>query len=87
TQLVVLFGLAVTLGKQRGLVSDEQAREYVEELRQLPGSIQHVLNLEPQIAAWAQKFAKKTSALFLGRGIHFPIALEGALKLKEITYI
>ena len=87
TQLVVLFGLAVTLGKQRGLVSDEQAREYIEELRQLPGSIQHVLNLEPQIAAWAQKFAKKTSALFLGRGIHFPIALEGALKLKEITYI
>jgi len=87
TQLVVLFGLAVTLGKQRGLVSAEKAREYVEELRQLPGSIQHVLNLEPQIAAWAQKFAKKNSALFLGRGIHFPIALEGALKLKEITYI
>ena len=87
TQLVVLFGLAVTLGKQRGLVSAEKAREYVEELRQLPGSIQHALNLEPQIAAWAQKFAKKNSALFLGRGIHFPIALEGALKLKEITYI
>ena len=87
TQLVVLFGLAVTLGKQRGFVSAEKAHEYVEELRQLPGSIQHVLNLEPQIAAWAQKFAKKTSALFLGRGIHFPIALEGALKLKEITYI
>ncbi|UOO81924.1 glutamine--fructose-6-phosphate transaminase (isomerizing) [Uruburuella testudinis] len=87
TQLVVLFGLAVTLGKLRGHVSDEQAQAYTEELRQLPGSIQHVLNLEPQIAAWAQKFAKKTSALFLGRGIHYPIALEGALKLKEITYI
>lgn len=87
TQLVVLFGLAVTLGKLRNHVSDEQAQTYMEELRQLPGSIQHVLNLEPQIAAWAQKFAKKTSALFLGRGIHFPIALEGALKLKEITYI
>ncbi|MDO4641893.1 MAG: glutamine--fructose-6-phosphate transaminase (isomerizing) [Neisseria sp.] len=87
TQLVVLFGLAVTLGKMRGFVSEEQAREYTEELRQLPGSIQHVLNLEPQIAAWAQKFAQKNSALFLGRGIHYPIALEGALKLKEITYI
>ncbi|MDO5640479.1 MAG: glutamine--fructose-6-phosphate transaminase (isomerizing) [Neisseria sp.] len=87
TQLVVLFGLAVTLGKLRGHVSDEQAQAYTDELRQLPGSIQHVLNLEPQIAAWAQKFAKKNSALFLGRGIHYPIALEGALKLKEITYI
>ena len=59
TQLVVLFGLAVTLGKQRGLVSDEQAREYVEELRQLPGSIQHVLNLEPQIAAWRKNLPRK----------------------------
>ncbi|PSJ79643.1 glutamine--fructose-6-phosphate transaminase (isomerizing) [Neisseria iguanae] len=87
TQLVVLFGLAVTLGKLRGYVTEEQAHAYVEELRQLPGSIQHVLNLEPQIAAWAQKFAKKDSALFLGRGIHYPITLEGALKLKEITYI
>ena len=87
TQLVVLFGLAVTLGKMRGHVGEEQARAYTEELRQLPGSIQHVMNLEPQIAAWAQKFAKKASALFLGRGIHYPIALEGALKLKEITYI
>ncbi|MGF6146906.1 Glucosamine--fructose-6-phosphate aminotransferase [isomerizing] [Kingella potus] len=87
TQLVVLFGLAVTLGKMRNLVSTEKAHAYLEELRQLPGSIQHALNLEPQIAAWAQKFAKKNSALFLGRGIHYPIALEGALKLKEITYI
>lgn len=87
TQLVVLFGLAVTLGKMRGLVSDVQAAEYTEELRQLPGSVQYALNLEPQIAAWAQKFAQKSNALFLGRGIHYPIALEGALKLKEITYI
>ena len=87
TQLVVLFGLAVTLGKMRGLVSEEQAHAYLEELRQLPGSIQYTMNLEPQIAAWSQKFAQKHSALFLGRGIHYPIALEGALKLKEITYI
>lgn len=87
TQLVALFGLAVTLAKARGLVSGEDEARYTEELRQLPGSVQHALNLEPQIAAWAQQFAKKTSALFLGRGIHYPIALEGALKLKEITYI
>ncbi|HEZ0915956.1 TPA: glutamine--fructose-6-phosphate transaminase (isomerizing) [Neisseria meningitidis] len=87
TQLVALFGLAVTLAKVRGLVSGEDEVRYTEELRQLPGSVQHALNLEPQIAAWAQQFAKKTSALFLGRGIHYPIALEGALKLKEITYI
>ncbi|HFC6369736.1 TPA: glutamine--fructose-6-phosphate transaminase (isomerizing) [Neisseria lactamica] len=87
TQLVALFGLAVTLAKVRGLVSGEDEARYTEELRQLPGSVQHALNLEPQIAAWAQQFAKKNSALFLGRGIHYPIALEGALKLKEITYI
>ncbi|ULJ67292.1 glutamine--fructose-6-phosphate transaminase (isomerizing) [Wielerella bovis] len=87
TQLVVLFGLAVTLGRMHGLVSDEKLAAYTQELRELSGSIQHALNLEPQIAAWAQKFAKKSSALFLGRGIHYPIALEGALKLKEITYI
>ncbi|ULJ62791.1 glutamine--fructose-6-phosphate transaminase (isomerizing) [Wielerella bovis] len=87
TQLVVLFGLAVTLGRMHGLVSDEKLAAYTQELRELSGSIQHALNLEPQISAWAQKFAKKSSALFLGRGIHYPIALEGALKLKEITYI
>ena len=87
TQLVALFGLAVTLGKLRGDVSAENEQQYMDELRQLPGSIQHVLNLEPQIVTWAQAFAQKTDALFLGRGIHYPIALEGALKLKEITYI
>ncbi len=87
TQLVVLFGLAVTLGKLYHHVNDEQEAAYFEDLRQLPGSIQHALNLEPQLITWAQKFAKKPSALFLGRGIHYPIALEGALKLKELTYI
>ncbi|OOS03556.1 glucosamine--fructose-6-phosphate aminotransferase (isomerizing) [Moraxella cuniculi DSM 21768] len=87
TQLVVLFGLAVTLGIVRGQVDDERADGYAEDLRLLPGSIQHALNLEPQLATWAQSFANKPSALFLGRGIHYPIALEGALKLKELTYI
>ncbi len=87
TQLVVLFGLAVTLGKVRGVVTDEQSTDYIHQLRNLPNDVQHALNLEPQIATWATKFASKPSALFLGRGIHYPIALEGALKLKEITYI
>lgn len=87
TQLVVLFGLAVTLAKVRNLIDDEKIHQYTNELRSLPNDIQHALNLEPQIASWASKFASKPSALFLGRGIHYPIALEGALKLKEITYI
>lgn len=87
TQLVALFGLAVTLGKLRGMVDEVQVAKYLEDLRQLPGSVQHILNLEPQIALWSQKFAQKNHILFLGRGIHYPIALEGALKLKEITYI
>lgn len=87
TQLVILFGLAVTLGKLRGHISEADVMKFSEELRLLPGSIQHAINLEPQLSAWAQKFATKPSALFLGRGIHYPIALEGALKLKELTYI
>lgn len=87
TQLVALFGLAVSLGLVKGLISDEEKLQFSQELRNLPGSIQHTLNLEPQIIAWSQQFANRQNALFLGRGIHYPIALEGALKLKEITYI
>ncbi|MBC7755816.1 MAG: glutamine--fructose-6-phosphate transaminase (isomerizing) [Bdellovibrio sp.] len=87
TQLVALFTLAATLAKQRGLLSTAQEQEYLTALRQLGGSIQHALNLEPQIREWAKAFANKQHALFLGRGIHYPIALEGALKLKEISYI
>ena len=87
TQLVGLFALAVTLGKLRGRVDAETEHGYLEALRQLPGSVQHALNLEPQIKAWSDKFAAKQNALFLGRGLHYPIALEGALKLKEISYI
>ncbi len=87
TQLVALFTLAITLGKLNGRVSAEQEAKYLEALRQLPGSVQHALNLEPQITPWANRFAEKDHALFLGRGVHYPVALEGALKLKEITYI
>ena len=87
TQLVALFTLTATLAKLRGNLNAEQEAEFVDALRHLPGSIQHALNLEPQITAWADRFAPKQHALFLGRGVHYPIALEGALKLKEISYI
>jgi glucosamine--fructose-6-phosphate aminotransferase (isomerizing) len=87
TQLVALFTLAVTIAKQRGLLSSKDEQAYLTALRQLAGSVQIALNLEPQIREWAKRFADKEHALFLGRGVHYPIALEGALKLKEISYI
>ncbi|WIH04507.1 glutamine--fructose-6-phosphate transaminase (isomerizing) [Xanthomonas translucens pv. graminis] len=87
TQLAALFQLTCVLAKLRGRLSAAQEADYLEQLRYLPGSVQHALNLEPQIAVWAERFADKHNALFLGRGLHYPIALEGALKLKEITYI
>lgn len=87
TQLVALFTLAVSLAKASGKLGAAQEAEYMDCLRHLPGSVQHALNLEPQIAEWSKAFANKHHALFLGRGIHYPIALEGALKLKEISYI
>ncbi len=87
TQLVALFTLTATLAKLHGRLDDAQETEYLDALRHLPGSVQHALNLEPQISAWAERFAPKDHALFLGRGVHYPIALEGALKLKEISYI
>ena len=87
TQLVALFTLTATLAKLHGRLDAAQEAEHLDALRHLPGSVQHALNLEPQISAWAEKFAPKDHALFLGRGVHYPIALEGALKLKEISYI
>lgn len=87
TQLAVLFQLTMVLGKLQGRISEAEEAEYLEQLRFLPGSVQHALNLEPQIMAWAERFSAKENALFLGRGLHYPIALEGALKLKEISYI
>ncbi|MBL8525692.1 MAG: glutamine--fructose-6-phosphate transaminase (isomerizing) [Betaproteobacteria bacterium] len=87
TQMVVQFTLALTLAKAKGRLSKDDEAMYIEQLRYLPGGVQQALNLEPQIKAWADRFAEKQHALFLGRGIHYPIALEGALKLKEISYI
>jgi glucosamine--fructose-6-phosphate aminotransferase (isomerizing) len=87
TQLAALFLLAVTLAKQNGRLQPEQEAGHLKALRHLPVAVQKVLALEPEIKVWAARFADKHHALFLGRGHHYPIALEGALKLKEISYI
>jgi glucosamine--fructose-6-phosphate aminotransferase (isomerizing) len=87
TQLVGLFLLTLALAQVRGRLTDEQEAEHLKALRHLPVAVQAVLALEPQIVAWSEAFARKENALFLGRGLHYPIALEGALKLKEISYI
>ena len=87
SQLVGLFLLTLSLAQSRGLLSDALEAEHLKALRHLPVAVQAVLALEPQVMAWAEIFARKENALFLGRGLHYPIALEGALKLKEISYI
>jgi glucosamine--fructose-6-phosphate aminotransferase (isomerizing) len=87
TQLAVLFLLAVALGKQRDQLRPEDEQAQLELLRHLPNAVAGVLDLESQIERWAERFAMKSHALFLGRGKHYPIAMEGALKLKEISYI
>ena len=87
TQLLALYLLAVSVAKRAGRISAEKEKELLRELRHLPKALHAVLALEPQIIAWSDAFAKNENALFLGRGMHYPIALEGALKLKEISYI
>jgi glucosamine--fructose-6-phosphate aminotransferase (isomerizing) len=79
--------LTLSLAQVNGLLTDEQEAAHLKAMRHLPSAIAAVLALEPQIIAWADEFARKENALFLGRGMHYPIALEGALKLKEISYI
>ena len=87
TQLVGLYLMALMFAKHRGNLSTSAEKESLNRLRHLPAAINAALALEPQIIAWSEAFAKCENALFLGRGLHFPIALEGALKLKEISYI
>ncbi|MDQ6640265.1 MAG: glutamine--fructose-6-phosphate transaminase (isomerizing) [Pseudomonadota bacterium] len=87
TQLVGLFLLTLALAQVRGRLDDAQEAQHLKSLRHLPVAVQAVLALEPQIIAWSEEFATKENALFLGRGMHYPVALEGALKLKEISYI
>lgn len=87
TQLAALALLTLALAKQQGRLSPQDEQAHLNALRHLPVAVQKVLEIEPQIEAWSQHFAHKHHALFLGRGHHYPIALEGALKLKEISYI
>jgi len=87
TQLAALVLLTMTLAKLRGRLAPAREAELLQALRHLPSALQRVLNIEPQVKMWAEKFAQRQHALFLGRGVHYPIAMEGALKLKEISYI
>ena len=86
TQLVALLILVLALARQRGLSAADEDR-YVRELESLPDQIRQVLTLEPAIEKWAERLGDKQHALYLGRGAQYPVALEGALKLKEISYI
>ena len=87
TQLLSLLILALILGKQKGTISAEQNHEIMENIRKLPNLSQEFLECDSQISKLAEEFSGKHHCLFLGRGVMFPIALEGALKLKEISYI
>jgi glucosamine--fructose-6-phosphate aminotransferase (isomerizing) len=86
-QLAGLFLLTLALAQAKGRLSEAEEARHLKAMRHLPAALQAVLALEPQVIAWAEDFARKDNALFLGRGLHYPIALEGALKLKEISYI
>ena len=87
TQLAALFLLTLVMAKVRNKLTAQDESAYIDQLRHLPVAVNKVLELESDIKVWAQRFADKHHALFLGRGRHYPIALEGALKLKEISYI
>jgi glucosamine--fructose-6-phosphate aminotransferase (isomerizing) len=87
TQLTALFLLALVLARLQGKLSSAEEQKHLKALRHLPVALGAVLALEPQVIAWAERFARREHALFLGRGLHYPIALEGALKLKEISYV
>ena len=87
TQLAALFVFTLVMGKLNGRLGEARERELLQQLRHLPAALNQVLQVEPEVAEWAKAFASRQHSLFLGRGIHYPIAMEGALKLKEITYI
>jgi len=87
TQLAALFLLALVIARLRGRLDPQRELAFLQSLRHLPAALNNVLQVEPEMSIWASRFAKKEHALFLGRGIHWPVAMEGALKLKEISYI
>jgi glucosamine--fructose-6-phosphate aminotransferase (isomerizing) len=86
TQLASLYLLTLIIAKLRGRLTEAMEAKELSALRHLPAAVSDVLELEPQIREWAERFAMKPDALFLGRGRHYPIAMEGALKLKEILH-
>lgn len=86
TQLADLLMFAMALGKYHGLTPETES-ELVQALHDLPTRLEETLEVDQQVKAWAEQFIAKDHALFLGRGLHYPIAMEGALKLKEISYI
>jgi glucosamine--fructose-6-phosphate aminotransferase (isomerizing) len=86
-QLTALFIFALYLAEVRGTLSEDELQYFVEELTHLPGKLEAVLNRDEDTEVLAKLFSKSQDFLFLGRGVHYPIALEGALKLKEISYI
>ena len=87
TQLATLFLLTLVLAKLKGRIAPPVEERLIHALRHLPTALGNILKVEEAVKTWAERFATKTHALFLGRGIHWPIAMEGALKLKEISYI
>lgn len=87
TQLVILFLLALRMGRELGFLSFEEGRRLIEELVRIPHHMEELLRTSPQVAKIARKYLYARDFLYLGRGINYPIALEGALKLKEISYV
>src|ERR1700675_580835 len=87
SQLVALYLLGLRLGQVRGALTPEASKPHVDALLQLPQLLEQTLKLAPEIEEIAARFYNRTDFLYLGRGINYPIALEGALKLKEISYI
>jgi glucosamine--fructose-6-phosphate aminotransferase (isomerizing) len=86
-QITALYLLAIYIGRLRGTLSVEQERELIDELIQLPYKIETALDREPAVEELASRFINSENFLFLGRGMSYPIAMEGALKLKEISYV
>ncbi|HSB27784.1 MAG TPA: glutamine--fructose-6-phosphate transaminase (isomerizing), partial [Pyrinomonadaceae bacterium] len=86
-QMIALYLLGLYLGQLRGTLSEEEAKFHAQELAELPVKLEHLLNESDGIEELAKEFFRSTDFLYLGRGINFPVALEGALKLKEISYI
>lgn len=87
TQLAALYLMTLAIAKEKSLLSEQEEKEQLKDMRHLPEAMSIVLNKEDEIKEWAAIFAQKNNALFLGRGMHYPIAMEGALKLKEISYL